>query len=302
MNLYDQIASNQRRSILLIIGLMAIVALVVYVFSAAMHFDALGLAGVALVITGIYSWLSYYYSDKMVLGISGAQQITKDQAPELFNVVENLCIGDGLPMPKVYILQDSAPNAFATGRDPQHASIAFTTGLLQKLERSELEGVAAHELSHVKNYDTRMTTLAVVLVGALAMLADWFLRLSFWGGMGRDNEDRGGSPLLGIAAVVLALLTPLIAQLLQLAISRQREYLADASGAFLTRYPEGLARALEKISGDDEPLEAANNATASLYIANPLQKKGAGSWFSGLFDTHPPIAERIARLKAMQNV
>ncbi len=300
MNLYDQIARNKRRSIILIVALVALVTGVVYIFGLALQFDALALAGIALIVTGIYSWISYYWSDKMVLSLSGAKQIDKHSAPELFRLVENLCIGDGLPMPRVYILEDSAINAFATGRDPEHAAIVFTTGILQRLERAELEGVAAHELSHVKNYDTRMTTLVVVLVGMLALLADMFIRMGFFGGFNRGDrrEGGGGNAIVLVIAIVLAILTPLIAQLIQLAISRQREYLADASGAMLTRHPEGLARALEKISKDTEPLEAANNATASLYIANPL-KDGASSMFSNLFNTHPPIEERIARLRAM---
>jgi heat shock protein HtpX len=300
MNLYDQIASNKRRSLLLISLLMILIAMVVYVFSRAFHYDALALTGVALIITGLYSWFSYYFSDKMVLSLSGARQISKQDAPDLFNLVENLCIGDGLPMPKVFIMNDGSPNAFATGRDPDHASIVFTTGILNKLEKAELEGVAAHELSHVKNYDTRMTTLVVVLVGVIALLADWFLRMSFFGGLNRDDDNRNNSNgLATLLAIILAILTPIIAQLMQLAISRQREYLADASGALLTRYPEGLARALEKISTDTEPLDAANNATASLYISNPLKSGGASTWFSSLFDTHPPIKDRIARLRAM---
>lgn len=299
MNIYDQITSNKRRSIVLLLLLMALVSLVVYVFGLYFNYDALALAGVALIATGLYGWFSYYFSDRMVLSISRARRITKQDAPELFRLVENLCIGDGLPMPSIYIIEDSAMNAFATGRDPEHASIAFTTGILSRLERAELEGVAAHELSHVKNYDIRMTSLVVVVVGVLALLADWFIRMSFWGSMQRDDRREGGSnPILALIAIVLAVLTPVIAQLIQLAISRQREYLADASGAMLTRYPEGLARALEKISGDTEPLEVANNATASLYFANPL-KNGATSLFSGLFNTHPPIEERIKRLRNM---
>jgi heat shock protein HtpX len=298
--MYDQIASNKRRSLALIFVLTIAVSAIVYVFSLALRYDALTLAGLALVLTGLYGWFSYYFSDKMVLGIARATQITKADAPDLFRLVENLCIGDGLPMPKVYIIDDTALNAFATGRDPQHASIAFTKGILAKLERAELEGVAAHELSHVKNYDIRMTSLVVVLVGVIALVSDWFIRMSFWGGLGRGNDRResGSNPIVAVVAIVLALLTPLIAQLIQLAISRQREYLADASGALLTRYPEGLARALEKISQDTEPLEVANNATASLYIANPL-KNGAASLFSNLFNTHPPIEERIKRLRSM---
>lgn len=295
MNMYDQIAKNKRRSLLMILLLIGLVTSLAYVFGLALRYDALAIAGVALVMTGLYSWFSYYNSDKIVLSLSKARQIAKEDNLELWRMVENLCLGDGLPMPKVYIIDDTAMNAFATGRDPQHASIAFTTGILSRLERNELEGVTAHELSHVKNYDIRMTSLVVVLVGVIALVADIFIRMSIWGGRNRDNNS---NPIMSVIAIVLAIITPIVAQIIQLAISRQREYLADASGALLTRYPEGLASALEKISHDEEPLEVANNATASLYFANPL-KNGASSWFSSLFDTHPPIEERIKRLRNM---
>jgi heat shock protein HtpX len=300
MNLYSQIAANKRKSIALILGLLVFVVLIVAIFSYAYGYDPLVMSGLALIITGIYSFFSYYNSGNMVMALSGAKEIkNKHDAFELFTLVENLCIGAGLPLPRIYIIEDTAPNAFATGRDPKHAALCFTTGILTKLNRAELEGVVAHELSHVKNYDIRFISLVVVLVGVVALLSDLILRMTIWGGMGRDRDNRGGSnPVLILIGLALAILAPIIASIIQFAVSRQREFLADASAAYLTRNPEGLARALEVISADTEPLEAANNATASLYIANPL-KGQAVHWFSGLFNTHPPIEERVARLRAM---
>jgi heat shock protein HtpX len=243
---------------------------------------------------------AYYGGDKMVLGISRAKRIEKKDAPQLFNVVEELSIAAGLPMPAIYIIDDTAPNAFATGRDPKHASVAITTGLLQKLNRDELQGVMAHELSHVGNRDILYATMVGVLVGSIVMMSDFFLRSVFWGGARRRRSNSGGGAggaIFLVIALVLAILAPIFAKLLQLAVSRQREYLADASGAKLTRYPEGLASALEKISGDKEVLEVANRATQHLYIVNPIKpfEKRASS----LFSTHPPIQDRIARLRAM---
>lgn len=250
----------------------------------------------------IYALFSYYASSNIALGISGAHEVTKEQEPDLYRTVENLCIGAGLPMPKVYVMEDGAPNAFATGRDPKHASVAVTRGLLQKLDHAELQGVIGHELSHVGNYDTRLMSLVVVLVGVAALVADLALRLTFFGaGRRSGNRDRnGGMAVLIIYAIALlgAILAPIAAQLIQFAISRQREYLADASGALLTRDPEALARALEKISADPEPLHDANKATAHLYISNPLREHK--SFLNGMFDTHPPIQERIRLLRAMQ--
>ncbi len=250
----------------------------------------------------IYAVFSYYASSRITLGISGAHEVTKEQEPELYRTVENLCIGAGLPMPKVYVMEDGAPNAFATGRDPKHASVAVTRGLLQKLDHAELQGVIGHELSHVGNYDTRLMTLVVVLVGVAALVADFTLRLTLMGaGRRSSNRDKnGGAAVLIIYAIALvaAILAPIAAQMIQFAISRQREYLADASGALLTRDPEALARALEKIAADPEPLEEANKATAHLYISNPLREHK--SFLNGLFDTHPPIQERVRLLRAMQ--
>lgn len=254
-----------------------------------------------LIFSGLFSFGSYYFSDSVVLAISQAREVKHDENPELYQLVENLCIGAGLAMPKVYMIDDTAPNAFATGRDPNHAAIAVTKGLLQKLDKLELEGVLAHELSHIKNYDIRLMSIVVVLVGMMVLMADWFFRFT-WYGAGRRPSNRGrgeggGAALLLLLAILMAILAPIVAQLIRFAISRQREFLADADSALLTRYPEGLARALEKISADAEPLEVANKATAHLYIVNPLKEHS--SFLNNLFSTHPPIGERIAALRAM---
>jgi len=260
--------------------------------------------GAALVFALLSAWVSYYTSDKLTLAISGAKEVKKKDAPELYRLVENEAITAGLPVPKVYIIDDSAPNAFATGRDPKHAVMAFTSGLLQKLSKPELEGVVAHEMSHIGNYDIRLMMIVVTLVGVIALLSDWFLRWTWFHPRHRSDENRQDQlgAILAIIALVLAILSPIIAALMQLAISRKREYLADASGAMLTRNPEGLANALIKISNDKEPLEVANKATAHLYICNPLKDKegkGGAGWFANLFNTHPPIEERVKRLKGM---
>ena len=242
----------------------------------------------------------YYSSDKIVLAISRARPVTKEEYPYLFNTVEGLAIAAGIPAPRCYVIDDSAPNAFATGRNPQHSVICVTTGLLQKMNRLELEGVIAHEMSHIKNYDVLLQTVAVVMVGIVALLSDWMLRSFWWGGgRKRDREKGGGSAgvIIFTLGLVLAILSPLVAQLIQLAISRRREFLADANGAMLTRYPAGLASALKKLAADPEPLEVANKATAHLYIVNPL--KNVKGRVNKLFSTHPPVEERIAALEKM---
>lgn len=239
--------------------------------------------------------VSYYAGDQMILAQSQAREVGPNEEPQLHHIVEELALGLGIPMPKLYVIEDAAPNAFATGRDPKHASVAVTRGLLNMMDRTELQGVIAHELSHVGNRDIRVMLLVTVLVGTIALVADWILRSVFWGGGRRDRNNGGG--ILIIIGIVLAILTPIIATLIQLAVSRQREYLADASGALLTRYPEGLASALRKIAGDPKPLDVANKATAALYITNPL--KHDPSFLDHLFDTHPPIEERIRRLESM---
>ncbi|MCK4592549.1 M48 family metallopeptidase [Candidatus Parcubacteria bacterium] len=248
----------------------------------------------AVIFSILMSVGSYWYSDKIVLKMSKAKLVEFEDNKELYRLVENLCITAGLPLPKIYIINDSAPNAFATGRDPEHAVVAVTSGLLQKLNRSELEGVIAHELSHIGNRDILLATVVVVLVGVVALLADFFRHWVWFGGSGR-SRDRGGSGYLIIIAIILSILAPVFAMLIQLAISRKREFLADADGALLTRYPEGLASALRKISADSEKLEVANRATAHLYFANPFKGKKVSKWFM----THPPVGERIAALKGV---
>ena len=258
----------------------------------------LGIVGFAVIMAGIMNFVSYFWSDKIVLGISGAKPILEKNNKELYRIVENLCIAGGLPTPKIYLIDDSAPNAFATGRDPKHAAICFTTGILQKLNKQELEGVAAHELSHVGNRDTLLMSVVSILVGTIALLADFFMRSMWFGGHG--DSDSKNNQLFLILAIVAAILAPIIATLIQLAISRRREFLADASGVLLTRYPEGLASALQKISNDREPLEAANRGTAHLYIINPLKGKQVMGFMANLFNTHPSIDARIKALHEME--
>lgn len=299
--MYTNVAKNKRNSWLLIGVFIIIVALIGFVFSQALDNQAILYIAVALSL--LYTWVSYYNSDKMILAVSRAREVKKRDAPELYRTVENLAITAGLPTPKVYVIEDSAPNAFATGRDPAHAVVAVTTGLLDKLDKPELEGVIAHELSHIGNYDIRLMSLVTVLVSIIALLSDLFLRWGFF--LGSDDEgDSGGNgqAIFIIIALVLALVAPIIGIIIQMSISRKREYLADASGALLTRYPEGLARALEKISSDTEPLEAANKATENLYIINPLRNnvEDKRKRFAGLFSTHPPIEDRIKKLNEMK--
>jgi heat shock protein HtpX len=299
MNIYSQISANKIKTWLIISLFIIFITTILFVYGKASGYG-LSYAGIGLIFAGIMSFSSYYYSDKMILGMSGAKQIAKKDNPLLFRTVENLCIGAGVPMPKIYIINDSAINAFATGRDPQHSVICVTTGILDRLDKVELEGVIAHELSHVRNYDIRLMGIVVILVGLVALLADFFMRSLWYGGSRRERSDRDNSQgIFLFIGIAMAVLSPLIATLIQLAVSRKREFLADASGALLTRYPEGLASALEKISKDKEPLEAANNATAHLYIANPFKGKIQGSWFANLFNTHPPIEERIKILRSM---
>lgn len=291
--LYTQKDRNQRLTYLYITGFLVFVIGVGYIFAGAMHSSAI-LYG-AVIFSVIMSIGSYWWSDQIVLSMSGAQLVEFESNKELYRIVENLAITAGLPTPKIYTIDDTAMNAFATGRDPEHGVICFTTGILSRLDRSEIEAVAAHELSHIGNRDTLLSTIVVILVGFVALLADWFRHWAWYGG-NRDNENRGQlQGILFILAIILSILAPIAAMLMQLALSRKREFLADASGALLTRYPEALASALEKISSDTEPLEAANRATASLYISNPFK----GKKISTLFMTHPPIEERIAALRDM---
>lgn len=257
---------------------------------------------VAVIFSLGMNFISYWTSDKIVLGLSHARPLEHDQNQELYHVVENLCITAGLPMPKIYILPEMAPNAFATGRNAKHAALAVTQGLLDKLNKSELEGVIAHELSHIGNRDILLQTVIVVLVGLVSIVSDMFLRARFLGMAGSRDDDRNSGQLgviIMIVGLVFIILSPLIAQLMQLAISRKREYLADASGALLTRFPEGLANALEKISADQTPMRYTSNATAHLYISNPFKGKKKNSWLVKMFSTHPPIEERVKILREM---
>ena len=293
MTLYNQADKNTRLTWVYITGFLVFVIGVGYVFAGAMQNSAI-LYG-CVIFSIIMSFGSYWWSDKIVLAMSKAKEITHDQGREIYHIVENLCITAGLPMPKIYIIEDSAPNAFATGRDAKHGVICLTTGIIQKLEKAELEGVIAHELSHIGNRDILLSTVVVVLVGFVTLLTDWFRHWAFWGGKS-DDRDRGQlGIILMIVAIVLSILAPIAALLMQLAISRKREFLADADGALLTRHPEALARALEKISANQEPLEAANRATAHLYIANPFK----GKKVSKLFMTHPPVEDRVKALRGM---
>lgn len=297
----NAISSNIFKTWVIMFFFSVFVVSVAYIFARGFGFDhvgGLGLTGIALIVAGIMNFVSFYFSDKMVLAISGAKPVSEADGKELYRMVENLAIAGGLPTPKVYVIDDSAPNAFATGRDPKHSAVAFTTGILQKLNKHELEGVIAHELSHIKNRDTLLMSIVSILVGFIALLADFFLRMTFYGG-DRDSDSKGNAIFL-VLALVAAILAPIVATLIQLAISRRREFLADASGAFLTRDPEQLAYALQKISADHEPLEVANRATAHLYISNPLKGKGAVSMFAGLFNTHPPVEQRVKALMAME--
>lgn len=297
--MYEQISKNKRLSYVLIVIMTAF--LIVFGFSIGYAATGVGWFGIviAVMIAAAMTLTGYFKGDKIALATSHARRVTHDEAPQLFNVVEEMAIASGNPMPAVYIIDDSAPNAFATGRNPEKSSIAVTQGLLDKMNREELQGVIAHEMSHVRNYDILFATLVGVMVGAIALMADFFLRWSFFGGSRRSSDSNSGilGVIMIVVALVLAILAPIAARMVQLAISRKREYLADASAVELTRNPNGLASALQKISDDTEQLEVANRATAHLYIAQPIKKFEKKS--RGLFDTHPPIEMRIQILRAM---
>jgi len=292
--LYTQADSNIRKTWLLVTGFLVFIIAIGWLFSYTQNSPSLLV--VAVIFSLATSFFSYWFSDKLVLSMLNAKLIEERDDKELYRLVENLCITAGLPLPKIYIIEEAQPNAFATGRDSNHAVVVVTRGLLEKLERAELEGVIAHELSHIGNKDMLLQTVIVVLVGIVALLSDWFLRISFHGG-GRKKEGAAIFLVLGIVAAILA---PLAASLIKLAISRKREFLADVSGALLTRYPEGLARALEKISEDPNPMKAANDSTAHLFIASPFKGEQKTSWSAKLFMTHPPIEERIATLRGLK--
>lgn len=298
MSIHSQIQGNVTKTYIIMSAFVVFVVLVAYVLGVSLGYGTEWM-WIAVLFSVVSSFASYYWGDKMVLAMSGAKPANRKLHFDFFTVAENLAIAAGLPKPTLYVIDDTAMNAFATGRDPAHAVICATTGILAKLERRELEGVIAHELSHIKNFDTRLMAVVAVLVGTVAFLADMFLRNLWWGGHRDRDEDRGAGQIMLIVGIVLAIITPIIATLIQLAVSRRREFLADASAADLTRYPEGLARALEKLTNDKEVLEAATNATAHLYVVNPFKGKQFAAWFSGLFNTHPPIAERIKILRAI---
>jgi len=300
LSVYSQVENNKTKTWLIMAFFTIFIATVAYVLGQSSGYG-LSWAGAALILAGLIGFGSYYWSDKMVLAMSGARLADRKRDFDLYTVTENIAIAAGIPKPKVYIIEDSAPNAFATGRDPKHAVVCITRGLATKLERSELEGVIAHEMSHIHNFDTRLMAIVAVLVGMIAFLSDWFMRIVWWGGARRsDREEKGNiGAILIVLGIIFAVLSPLVATIIQLAISRRREFLADASGVLLTRNPEGLASALEKMSKDREVLEAATNATAHLYIINPFKGKNFSAWFAGLFDTHPPIQERIKILRSM---
>ena len=303
---YDQIAANRRNSLLLALFVIALFGLLGFAIGYAISGSASGavvVTVVAVLIGGAAAVGSYFAGDSVVLSVSGAKEVDEASAPQLLNVVREMAIAANIPMPRVYIIDDTAPNAFATGRDPQHASVAITSGLLEKLDREELQGVMGHELSHVRNFDIRFATIVGVLVGSIALMADFFLRFTFWGGGRRSSSDdrgNGGGGLqavMFVVAIVLSVLAPIAARLVQLAVNRQREYLADASSVQLTRNPYGIERALAKISEDQEVLEVANRDTQHMYFTNPIKKFEERS--AGLFSTHPPTLDRINRLREL---
>lgn len=302
MTHYQAIQANKNKSLFVIGIFITFIAFAAYVMSVGLGYG-LDMVGIALIISGLMSFGSYWFSDKIILTISGAREATKDEFFDFYTTAENLVMSQRMPMPKLYVIDDTAMNAFATGRGPDHAVVCVTTGLLSRLDRSEVEAVVAHELAHIKNYDIRLMSIVAVLVGVVALLADWMLRMTFWGGGKSDSDSKGSGQLqiiLFIAGITMTLLSPIIAQLIQLAISRRREYLADATGVGMTKNPSGLINALQKISSDTEPLEAANKATAHLYISNPLKNThGAIGMFAGLFRTHPPLDERLTALKKL---
>jgi heat shock protein HtpX len=298
--IYDQISQNRRRTVILITVFVLLISALGWAYGE-LRGQGLEMIALAAGFAAIATIFGYFAGDSIALAAAGAEgPIEKSDAPELYRLVENLSIAAGLKTPKVYVIPDGAINAFATGRDPAHASLAVTAGAVQKLEKTELEGVIAHEISHIKNYDIRYLMIVAVLVGAVVILADWLRHAFFWGG-GRKRDDRsGGSGMILVIGLAVAILAPLLAELIKLAVSREREYLADASGALLTRYPEGLARALERIGADRDPLDRANEGTAHLYFANPFGN--VSSRVIGLFSTHPPIEERVKRLRQMASI
>jgi heat shock protein HtpX len=302
---YDQIGANRRNSFLLSLIVIVLFAVLGFAIGYAISGSASGalfVMGIAVLFGGLAAVGSYFAGDSVVLSVSGAKEVDEASAPQLMNVVREMAIAANVPMPKVYVIDDTAPNAFATGRDPKHASVAITKGLLEKLDREELQGVLGHELSHVRNFDIRFAMIVGVLVGSIALMADFFLRFTFWGGGRSSRSDRDGGSgglqaIMFVVAIVLSILAPIAARFVQLAVNRQREYLADASSVQLTRNPYGLERALAKISEDTEVLEVANRATQHMYFTNPIKKFEKRA--SGLFSTHPATLDRINRLREL---
>jgi len=290
--MYSAIAANKRNTILIIAIFIVIIAGIGWVFSNV--YGSTGIFWGTLIGAGIYALIQYFAAARIALAVNGAQEIQKKDNPLLYNTVENIAITNGMPMPRVYIMDDPAPNAFATGRDPEHASVAATTGLLEIMDKVELEGVIAHEMGHVKNYDIRVMMIVFGLVAAIGLISDIFLRMMWFGG--RDSRDSNSSPVFILIGIAAAIISPFVALLVQMAVSRQREYLADATGVLTTRHPEGLASALEKLQQHSSVMKKQNASTAHLFFANPLKKGG----IAGLFSTHPPLEERIARLRGIE--
>lgn len=291
-NVYNHISKNKRETFFIIIVFVLVISLLSYLLGEI--FDpgyGIGYIGIALIVSGVMGFISYYNSDKMILAISGAKKVLPEDNSYLHSLVDNMCIASGLPKPQIFMIQDTAMNAFATGRDPNHSVLCFTSGIVDSLEKRELEGVVAHELSHIQNFDTRLMSIVSILVGTITLLADWMTRGMFYG----RGKKGGSSAVVLLIGLIFLILSPIIASLIKLAISRNREYLADSSAALMTRHPKGLADALKKLALDTEVLEAANGATAHLYISNPLR----GKTLAAVFNTHPPIEERIRRLESM---
>jgi len=295
MSLYKQADSNTQKTWFLIAGFLVFIIAIGWFFGYLL--DSQEILIFAVIFSVFTSFISYWYSDKIVLAMARAVLIEKKDNPELYRIVENLCITAGLPVPKIYIISEQQPNAFATGRNAEHAVVAVTQGLLNRLEKKELEGVIAHELSHIGNKDMLLSTVVVILAGVVSIVSNMFLRISFWGGRRNSDDDRRAGAIMMVLGLVAAILAPIAATLIQLAISRKREFLADADGALLTRYPEGLASALVKISSDPNQMKTANTATSHLFISSPFRGRQAQSWFTKLFMTHPPMEDRIKALR-----
>ena len=297
INIYEQVDRNKRRSIVVMVLFVVFITLFVWIIAKLLGYGP-SVIGIALIFSGLLSFGSYWWSDKIILSISGARPAQRNKDFNFFTVAENLAMAARVPKPKLYVIDSPALNAFATGRDPKHAVICVTSGLLEKLNRTELEGVVAHELSHVKNYDTRLMSIVTVLVGMVVLIGDFFIRRSFFGGS-RNRQSGNFGAIMLVVGIIVALLSPLIAKLIQLAISRRREFLADASAVLVTKFPPGLINALEKISKDSHHLKTATKATENLFIMNPFKGKQSKRWLTGLFNTHPPVEERINTLKGM---